>query len=540
MRESRKAAGKRTARRSRGAPLRRKLPEYESKRDFSVTSEPAPGRVAPHDKPIFVVHKHDASRLHYDVRLEIDGALASWSVPKGPSHDPSVKRLAIQTEDHPLEYASFEGRIPDGEYGAGDSLIWDQGTCDSVPPGQLSQQRKKGHIVVQFNGQKLKGVWHLVRTKGGASGKSQWLMFKAKDEFADPSYDVVAERPESVVSGRVITRGPERAGTLRAPRPAPEKILEDYFPPMLATLVDEAPPGDWIKEVKYDGYRALSALSNQRVAMWTRNKLDLASRFPGVARALSQVVVGDAVIDGEVAVLDARGVSRFELIQKGRDDALLFAFDLLRLDGEDLRPRPIEHRRDLLRSVLSNEPPELRLSEEVPGPVEEALEAMRRRGMEGLILKRKGSPYEHKRSHDWLKLKAQATQELAIIGWTPGKGAAAGSLGALLLAVADGKGGYEYAGKVGTGFTAKQRKELKRELSRDEIDAPPARGAPRMRDAHWVKPRLVAQIRFTEWTSEGKLRHPSFQGLRFDKSPEECVREQPSPQAKTTTKTQTK
>jgi bifunctional non-homologous end joining protein LigD len=487
MRESRKAAGKRTARRSRGAPLRRKLPEYESKRDFSVTSEPAPGRVAPHDKPIFVVHKHDASRLHYDVRLEIDGALASWSVPKGPSHDPSVKRLAIQTEDHPLEYASFEGRIPDGEYGAGDSLIWDQGTCDSVPPGQLSQQRKKGHIVVQFNGQKLKGVWHLVRTKGGASGKSQWLMFKAKDEFADPS-----------------------------------------------------PSGDWIKEVKYDGYRALSALSNQRVAMWTRNKLDLASRFPGVARALSQVVVGDAVIDGEVAVLDARGVSRFELIQKGRDDALLFAFDLLRLDGEDLRPRPIEHRRDLLRSVLSNEPPELRLSEEVPGPVEEALEAMRRRGMEGLILKRKGSPYEHKRSHDWLKLKAQATQELAIIGWTPGKGAAAGSLGALLLAVADGKGGYEYAGKVGTGFTAKQRKELKRELSRDEIDAPPARGAPRMRDAHWVKPRLVAQIRFTEWTSEGKLRHPSFQGLRFDKSPEECVREQPSPQAKTTTKTQTK
>ena len=534
MRGSRKAVGKRTARRSGGAPLRRKLPEYEAKRDFSVTSEPAPGTVAPHEKPIFVVHKHDATRLHYDVRLEIDGALASWSVPKGPSYDPSVKRLAIQTEDHPLEYASFEGRIPDGEYGAGDSLIWDQGTCDSVPPGQLSEQRKKGHIVVRFDGQKLKGVWHLVRTHGGAPGKSQWLMFKAKDEFANPSYDVVAERPESVVSGRVLTRGPERAATLRAPRPAPEKILEGYFPPMLATLVDEAPPGDWIKEVKYDGYRALSALSNRRVAMWTRNKLDLSSRFPGVARALSQVVVGDAVIDGEVAVLDAEGVSRFELIQQGRDDALLFAFDLLRLDGEDLRARPIEQRRDLLRSVLSNAPPELRLSEEVPGPIEEALAAMRRRGMEGLILKRKGSPYEHKRSRDWLKLKAQATQELAIVGWTPGKGAASGSLGALLLAVADGKGGYEYAGKVGTGFTAKQRQELKRELSRDEIDTPPARGAPRLRNAHWVKPRLVAQVRFTEWTSDGKLRHPSFQGLRLDKSPEECVRERPRPQTKPT------
>jgi DNA ligase D len=284
--------------------------------------------------------------------------------------------------------------------------------------------------------------------------------------------------------------------------------------------------------VKYDGYRALSALSNRRLAMWTRNKLELASRFPGVARALSQVVVGDAVIDGEIAVLDAEGVSRFELIQQERDDALLFAFDLQRLDGEDLRARPIEPRRDLLRSLLSNAPPELRLSEEVPGPIEEALAAMRRRGMEGLILKRKGSPYEHKRSRDWLKLKAQATQELAIIGWTPGKGAASGSLGALLLAVADGKGGYEYAGKVGTGFTAKQRQELKRELSRDEIDAPPARGAPRLRDAHWVKPRLVAQVRFTEWTCDGKLRHPAFQGLRLDKSPEECVRERPGPQTK--------
>jgi bifunctional non-homologous end joining protein LigD len=526
MRQSRKPAGKRTARRNAGAPLRRTLTEYEAKRDFSVTSEPTPGTPAPHEKPIFVVHKHDASRLHYDVRLEIDGALASWSVPKGPSYDPAVKRLAIQTEDHPLEYAGFEGRIPEGEYGAGDTLIWDQGTCDSVPPGQLSQQRKKGHIIVQFNGQKLKGVWHLVRTRGGAPGKSQWLMFKAKDEIANPSYDVVAERPESVVSGRAITRGPERAAALRAPRPAPEKILEGYFPPMLATLVDEAPPGDWIQEVKYDGYRALCALSNGRVAIWTRNRLDLASRFPAVARALSRVVVGDAVIDGEVAVLDERGVSRFELIQQGRDDALLFAFDLLRLDGEDVRARPVEHRRELLGSVLSNVPPELRLSEEVPGPAEEALEAMRRRGMEGLILKRRGSPYEHKRSRNWLKLKAQSIQELAIIGWTPGKGTASGSLGALLLAVADGKGGFEYAGKVGTGFTAKQRQELMRELSRDEVDTAPARGAPRLRDAHWVKPRLVAQVRFTEWTSDGKLRHPSFQGLRLDKSPEECIREE--------------
>jgi bifunctional non-homologous end joining protein LigD len=521
--------------------MKRRLPEYEAKRDFAVTPEPAPGAVASHAEPTFVVHKHDATRLHYDVRLEIDGALASWSVPKGPSYDPAVKRLAIETEDHPLEYGSFEGRIPDGEYGAGDSLIWDKGTCDSVPPGQLSEQRKKGHILVEFHGEKLRGQWHLVRTRKGP--KAQWLMFKAKDGKENPSYDVVAERPESVVSGRVVTRGPERVGTLRAPRAAPEKILEAYFPPMLATLVSEAPPGDWISEVKYDGYRALSACSNRRVAMWSRNKLDLAGRFPGVARALAQITVGDAVIDGEVAVLDGKGVPRFELIQQGSKDALLFAFDLLRLDGEDMRARPLHERRDLLRSLISNAPPEVRISEEVPGPIDEALEQMRRRGMEGLILKARNSQYENRRSREWLKLKAQATQELAIVGWTPGKGAQAGSLGALLLAVADGRGGYEFAGKVGTGFSSKLRAELLKQLKPDEVDEPPARGAPRMRDAHWVKPRLVAQVRFTEWTSDGKLRHPAFQGLRADKAPEECVREVVSSTKTTataTTKTKTK
>ena len=527
--------GKRTVPRPRSAALRRKLPEYEAKRDFTVTPEPAPGAVPEHAEPTFVVHKHDATRLHYDVRLEMDGALASWSVPKGPSYDPSVKRLAVQTEDHPLEYGSFEGRIPDGEYGAGDSLIWDNGTCDSVPPGQLSEQRKKGHVRVLFKGKKLLGEWHLVRTHGGAPGKAQWLMFKAKDGSENAAYDVVAERPESVVSGRVATRGPERVGTLRAPRAAPETILQNYLPPMLATLVDEPPAGAWFKEVKYDGYRAICALSNGRVAMWTRNALDLSARFPGVARALSRIVVGDAVIDGEACVLDPEGVPRFELIQQGRTDAVLFAFDLLRLDGEDLRQKPLRLRRDLLRSLLSNAPPELRLSEEVPGPIGEALEAMRRRGMEGLILKSPDSPYEKGRSREWLKLKAQATQELAIIGWTPGKGAQAGSLGALLLAVADGKGGFEFAGKVGTGFSSKQRSELKKELSRDEVDSAPARGAPRLRDAHWVRPRLVAQVRFTEWTSDGKLRHPAFQGLRADKKPEECLREKPAPVPKSET-----
>src|SRR5205823_14361271 len=252
-------------------------------------------------------------------------------------------------------------------------------------------------------------------------------------------------------------------------------------------------------------------------------------RVPGNARALARVVVGDAVIDGEVCVLDPQGVPRFELIQQGRmDEAVLFAFDLLRLDGEDLRGRPLEERRDLLRSVLSNAPPEVGLAEEVPGDVNEALERMRERGLEGLILKARRSVYEKGRSREWLKLKAQATQELAIVGWTPGKGNASGSLGALLLAVADGKGGYEFAGKVGTGFSSKLRTELKKQLASDERQTSPARDAPRLRDAHWVEPRLVAQVRFTEWTHDGKLRHPAFQGLRAGKKPEECVREKPA------------
>ena len=510
--------------------MRKKLPEYEAKRDFSITTEPAPGTAeANPEAPSFVVHKHDATRLHYDLRLEMDGALASWSVPKGPSFDPSVKRLAVQTEDHPLEYGSFEGRIPDGEYGAGDSLIWDRGVYQSVPPGEASAQRKKGHIRFVLVGDKLKGDWHLVRTHGGAPGKAQWLLFKGKDGTENPSYDVVAERPESVVSGRVAMRGPVRAGALRAPRAAPDKILEAYLPPMLATLVDE-PPADeqnWIAERKYDGYRALCGLSNRRVAMWTRNGLDLVGRFPDIGRALSQIVVGDAVIDGEIAILDGQGVPRFELIQQGRnDEAVLFAFDLLRLDGEDLRARPIEERRDLLRSLLSNAAPNLRVSDELPAPMREALQEMSKAGWEGIVVKHRGSPYQKGRSRDWLKVKALNKQELAIVGWMPGKGAAEGQMGALLLGVVE-KGELTFAGKVGTGFSVKQRNELLRELKKDEVDGSQASGAPRLRAAHWVKPRLVGEVQFTEWTADGKLRHPAFQGLRPDKTPMECVREKP-------------
>src|SRR5260370_22852882 len=248
----------------------------------------------------------------------MDGAHEYVSVPEGPSIDPAVKGLAVQTEDHPIEYGSFEGRIPDGEYGAGDSLIWGNGAADSIPPGQLSEQRKKGRIHVEFKGKKLRGAWHLVRTRvagqrresENAPGKAQWLFFKAKDGKENPAYDVVAERPESVVSGRVQTRGPERAGKLRTSRAAPEEILKAYFPPMLATLVDQAPPGAWHAEVKYDGYRALSALSNRRVAMWSRNMLHLIGPFPHIARALAATTIRHPALHAQTCVLPPHALPR--------------------------------------------------------------------------------------------------------------------------------------------------------------------------------------------------------------------------------------
>ena len=506
-----------------------RLAEYAAKRDFEVTSEPAPGEgSATAGPPIFVVHKHHARALHYDLRLEIDGALASWAIPKGPSFDPKVKRLAVQTEDHPLEYAEFEGRIPDDEYGGGDSLLWDRGTYETVPPGEASQQRDRGRMKIELSGEKLKGRWNVIRTRP-AGDKPQWLFFKAKDEHASSTFDVVAARPESVASGRVHARGPVFARVRKATHPPPRVLLEKTFPPMLATLVDELPPKipaeRWILELKYDGIRAISAISAGTVAMWTRNALDLAGRFPTIARALEAVRVPEAVIDGEAVVLDDAGVSRFQRFGSG-GAVVLFAFDLLWLDGQDLRGRPLEERRDLLASVLDGAPEEIRLSERVDGPPGEALARVAALGHEGLIAKLRGSVYTPKRSRDWLKLKAHAGQELAIVGFTPNKGHA-GQVGALLVAYAEG-GHLVYAGKVGTGFGAELSRELATRLAADAVDAPRVVGAPRMRDVTWVEPRLVAEVRFMEWTPDGKLRHPSFVGLRPDKTPLECVRERRS------------
>jgi bifunctional non-homologous end joining protein LigD len=475
-----------------------------------------------------MVHKHDATRLHYDLRLEIDGVLASWACPKGPSYDPAQKRLAVETEDHPLAYGDFEGRIPDGEYGAGDSIIWDRGTYDTEPPGQMQAQRRKGHLHVVFDGQKLKGGWHLVRTRP-QGGKDQWLLFKAKDGTERPNYDVIAERPESVASGRRVTRGPERQSRLRGAHPDAEALLARVWPPMLAVLAKgtPAPASRYAYEVKYDGYRALAAISGGKVAVRSRNDLDFGSRFPWVLPALSKIVVGEVVLDGELVAVDARGVSRFQALGDPAAEHRYVVFDLLWLDGEDLRNRPLEERRELLESVMANTHPPLELSQRVRGEEDEALAEAKARGWEGLLAKLRGSVYTGTRSADWLKLKVLGSDELVIAGWTPISNGAP-EIGALLVAARRGDR-FVYAGKVGTGFDRAMRRRLLTLLKADEVPRPAIEDAPRMRDAHWVAPRHVAQLQFTEWTADGKLRHPSFQGLREDKGAADIGQDAPPP-----------
>lgn len=540
-----------------------RLRTYRAKRDFGRTPEPAPEDRAPSPTdgaPRFVVHKHDATSLHYDVRLEIDGVLASWAVPKGPSYDPKAKRLAVETEDHPLSYGDFEGHIPDEEYGGGDSLLWDSGTYETVPPGQAHAQRERGHLEVELRGQKLKGRWHLIRTRLRGGKKPQWLFFKAKDDKAKPDYDVTVERPESVKTGQVETHGPVKKGARKrrsvasappvpetrparaAKRPAsprkgrvpatPEKLLERVWPPMLARLAtpEEASDATHLYEVKYDGFRAVAALTGGRLAFQSRRGHDLSARFPALAEALRALRVSDAVLDGEVVALDARGRSRFQLLQNlGGVEQRYVVFDVPWLDGEDLRALPLEERRARLEKLLARVKLPLEVSERIDLPQARALAMARKRGWEGLIAKRRDSPYVGTRSGDWLKLKVVAGQEVVILGYLPIKNERAETeLGALLVGV-HGKDGFHDVGKVGTGFSAKDRSVLRQLLDKSRVKAPVAVDAEPRRGAVWVKPKHVAQVHFTEWTEDGRLRHPVYQGLRTDKRPEEVVRERPAP-----------
>lgn len=533
------------------------LAKYREMRDFSRTQEPrgnARGKALKGREPAlaFVVQKHDARNLHYDFRLELDGVLLSWAVPKGPSLNPAVKRLAMEVEPHPLEYGNFEGTIPKGEYGGGTVMVWDRGSWK--PDGDPKQALSKGHLAFSLYGEKLKGAWHLVRTKrladdqhGNQEGKG-WLLFKSRDEQANDDDTLLADQPDSVQSGRNLAqiadgKAPKSASQPRKKAKSRAKSSQDLpqeAEPELATLVDKAPAGDdWVHEIKLDGYRILARVEKGEVTLLTRNGKDWSERMPSLRHALEQLHVETALIDGELVALDSRGVSHFQTLQNslrdGSDGALVYyAFDLLHLDGEDVTARPLLERKSLLRELLERSKltpnGSVRFSAHVVGNGPAFFENACKLGLEGTIAKRATSPYRSGRGRDWLKIKSHKDQEFVIVGFTePGGGR--GHFGALLLASREG-GVLTYAGKVGTGFSEATLKELHQRLKglqRDESAlTTPLRGA-EARAVTWVEPKLVAEIGFTERTSDGRLRHPTFKGLRDDKPAKEVQREEPAP-----------
>jgi bifunctional non-homologous end joining protein LigD len=468
-----------------------KLKEYERKRRRGRTPEPFGAGRKRSKRPLFVVQRHDARRLHYDFRLERDGALASWAVPKGIPLEHGARRLAVHVEDHPLDYADFEGEIPPGQYGAGTVEIWDRGTYE------LLEEKRDGGLTVRLDGERLRGTWTLVPAK--LDGKEEnWLIIRKRDEAA--------------------------AGT--RPKPAP-------YVPMLATLVEEVPKGPgWLFEVKWDGYRATATMAEAEATLTSRRGNDLTERFAGVAKEIGRAVkTPSCVLDGEVCALDEEGRSSFSEMQKGSDTLVYYVFDLIELEGKPLLDLPLTERRARLEKLVDRRNRTVRVSETFDDG-EALLVAAEEQELEGIIAKRADSKYQPgKRTREWLKIKTHGRQEFIIAGYTKGQGRRAGRLGSLILAV---KRGDElvYVGNCGTGFTDQEIGKLMRLLEPLERPTPPFEVVPKMPkvkkgDVVWVEPKLVCEVEFSEWTHDGRLRAPSYQGLREDKAVDEVRREQP-------------
>ncbi|MER8428104.1 DNA ligase D [Mesorhizobium sp. M1403] len=532
------------------------LEQYHAKRDFKKTAEPA-GKLARGKKAepggIFVIHKHAATRLHYDLRLEHGGVLWSWAVTRGPSLDPHEKRLAVHVEDHPIDYAPFEGTIPKGQYGGGSVIVWDEGTW--VPEGDPAKGMKKGHINFELHGHKLHGAWHLVRLKPRPGEKrDNWLLIKSDDAAARPGEDILQEAPQSVKSGLTIeevgegkTADGKKPRVWQSDRPAAGKAKAvaarrlEFVEPALATLERDAPPGkDWLHEVKFDGYRMQAQLAGTEVRLLTRTGLDWTDKFGGsIIAALGGLKCTDAVIDGEIVVLADNGVSSFSLLQQdlsaGRTDRFIYyVFDLLQLNGQDIRSEPLVERKERLRSLLAGQTEEqaVRFSDHFAEPGKIMLEHACRLGLEGVVSKRADAPYRSGRVPSWVKSKCTARQEFVIGGYMPSDKTGRG-LRSLLVGYHEG-GKLRYAGRVGTGFTAKSTNELKKRLDALKTTTSPFDSAvPRGKGLVWVKPELVGEVEFRSWTSDRIIRHASFQGLREDKPAEEVVQEKPKARSAT-------
>jgi bifunctional non-homologous end joining protein LigD len=533
---------------ARGAAL--DIETYNRKRDFARTKEPR-GRKLKGKGDSFVVQKHEASRLHWDFRLELDGVLKSWAVPKGPSLDPGEKRLAMRTEDHPLDYGDFEGTIPAGEYGGGTVMLWDKGRWIPDPRKDPSKTIEEGHLHFTLEGERMKGEWVLFRLSPRPGEKGQpWMLKKVTDEYADPDQGdaLIDDAVTSVTTGRTMAqiaagkdvwrsnRGGQKGG--RAKRKA-GKAPPAFQEPQLATLVDEVPSGDsWIHEYKYDGYRLLLAVGDGVATAWTRNGKDWSDKFKALVKAAAKLPAG-CLIDGEAVALDDDGRPSFQLLQSTLKDQkganlAFYAFDLLVDRGEDIRKLPNIERKERLAALLKRVPPPILYGDHVIGRGEELFREICRMGGEGIISKKAGAPYRGTRTRDWLKVKCIQRQEFVIVGWSESDKRR--GFRSLLLAVKD-EGKLTYAGKVGTGFNAKLIEDLMERMEPlATAKAPVEIPRPDRKGAHWIDPKLVAEIAFAEFTDDGILRHPSFIALREDKPAKDVVREVPQ-HLEATTKT---
>jgi len=528
------------------------LSDYRDKRHFEGTPEPSGQAASPEPEGYrFVVQQHAATRMHYDFRLEADGVLISWAVPKGPSYDPAVKRLAVHVEDHPVDYRQFEGIIPRGNYGAGSVIVWDEGTYRNLTarggiPVPVREAVDSGHVSVWLEGSKLIGGWSL--TRFGPEDKS-WTLVKRNDDRADPGKDITAEAPRSVKSGRTIDdvmreaatpaeRDGRRAvrgrGTPARPRgPISDFVPAKFFPPMLAEAVQAGPSGagtalsggraEWLFEPKLDGLRCLAVRNGDDVGLWSRNGLSFNSRFAPIVKDLKAVPAENFVLDGEVVGI-VGGRPDFGALQQGTAAGVEYrVFDLPWLLGQDLRHLPIEDRKALLAKTIEDNP-SIKVVQGLEGDAQRLFEQACADGWEGLVAKRRGSTYIEGRSGDWRKLKCTCRQEMVIGGYTEPSGARSG-FGALLLGYWE-RGELVYAGKVGTGFTERVLADLHGALVALERASSPFGSKVAERKAHWVEPELVAEVAFTSWTPDLRLRHPSFLGLRPDKASREVVREE--------------